>query len=262
MIFERALVAGLPRGDESRGVGFALCALSRAAGQIRDRLSAEHWRLIESTVEDFDGRLSPATGAGTGDPVVPTAIAREALEHTGNQLYAITGAQTDRMTRDDGWRLLTIGRQVERLSAMAGALAIMLEREALQGERERAFALVLGLFDSTITYRSLYQRRQELPALLDLLVFDDDNPRALVTMLDVLRREVPRLPDTGQGPAAALLDRLPADGVGTTLPDLMQHLPDAIALTKGLAERARDLSNDIALRYFSIVGDLSRTIAR
>ncbi len=86
----------------------------------------------------------------------------------------------------------------------------MLERGVLQSERERAFALVLGLFDSTITYRSLYQRRQELAALLDLLVFDEDNPRALATMVGVLRTEVARLPDTGAGPASALLARLPA----------------------------------------------------
>jgi len=31
--------------------------------------------------------------------------------------------QTDRMTRDDGWRLLSIGRHVERLGFLATALA-------------------------------------------------------------------------------------------------------------------------------------------
>ena len=36
----------------------------------------------------------------------------------------------------------------------------------------------------------------------------------------------------------------------------------ALALTADLASLARGLSNDIALRYFSIVGDLWQTIAR
>jgi uncharacterized circularly permuted ATP-grasp superfamily protein/uncharacterized alpha-E superfamily protein len=262
-VFERALIAGLPPGEDNRGVGFALQALARAAGQIRDRLSPEHWRLVSSTIEEYSARLA----SHNADEKRKGSTAREALEHVGTQLYAITGAQTDRMTRDDGWRLLTIGRQIERLMAMSNALTIMLERDVLQSERERAFALVLGLFDSTITYRSLYQRRQELAALLDLLVFDDDNPRALVTMVEVLRSEVTRLPDTGAGPAATLLADFPADGLDVTLGELVERddegrLGAALALTGRLEDLARQLSSDIALRYFSIVGDLWRTTAR
>jgi uncharacterized circularly permuted ATP-grasp superfamily protein/uncharacterized alpha-E superfamily protein len=262
-VFERALIAGLPTSDDNRGVGFALDALAHAAGQIRDRLSPEHWRLISSTIEDYNARL----GSLRPEDKVTSAMAREALEHVGSQLYAITGAQTDRMTRDDGWRLLTIGRQIERLLAMSNALTVMLERDVLQSERERAFALVLGLFDSTITYRSLYQRRQELAALLDLLVFDEENPRALATMVAVLRVEVARLPDTGSGPASALLAGFPAEGVGVTLEAIVERDAEgrhsaALALTESLAELARRLSTDIALRYFSIVGDLWRTTAR
>ena len=262
-VFERALIAGLPDTEDNRGVGFALDALAHAAGQIRDRLSPEHWRLISATIEDYNARL----GTLKADEKVTSSVARDALEHVGTQLYAITGAQTDRMTRDDGWRLLTIGRQIERLLAMANALTVMLERDVLQSERERAFALVLGLFDSTITYRSLYQRRQELAALLDLLVFDEENPRALATMVAVLRVEVSRLPDTGAGPASALLAGFPAEGVGVTLAELVERDDDgkhtvALELTESLAELARQLSSDIARRYFSIVGDLWRTTAR
>ncbi len=262
-VFERALLAGLADSDDNRGVGFALDALARAAGQIRDRLSPEHWRLVSSTIEDFDARLA----SSNGDEKAGGATAREALEHVGMRLNAITGAQTDRMTRDDGWRLLTIGRQIERLLAMSNALTVMLERDVLQSERERAFALVLGLFDSTITYRSLYQRRQELAALLDLLVFDEENPRALATMVAVLRVEVARLPDTGAGPATDLLADFPTDGVGATLVSLVERDASgghtaALKVTRRLTDLARRLSTDIALRYFNIVGDLWRTTAR
>ncbi len=262
-LFERALIAGLPAGEDHHGVGFALNALTRAAGQIRDRLSPEHWRLVSSTVEDYSARL----GALKSDEKVTGSMAREALEHVSTQLYAITGAQTDRMTRDDGWRLLTIGRQIERLLAMSNALTVLLERDVLQSERERAFALALGLFDSTITYRSLYQRRQELAALLDLLIFDEENPRALATMIAVLRVEVARLPDTGAGPASTLLAGFPLEGLGVTLAELVERDAEgrhtaALDLTRGLAALAQRLSTDIALRYFSIVGDLWRTTAR
>ena len=259
-VFERALIAALPASGESRGIGFALDALARAAGQIRDRLSVEHWRLILSAGEEFATRLAPLRHEAS----VSGAQALEALEHLATQLYAVTGAQTDRMTRDDGWRLLTIGRQLERLSAMSNALAVLLARDALQ--HEKSFGLLLGLFDSTITYRSLYQRRQELPALLDLLVFDEDNPRALACMLRVLRSEVARLPDTGSETAHDLLAPFPPEGIGADLATLAMRDASGrhaalFALTTQLDGLARQLSSSISLRYFSHAGDLWRSIA-
>jgi uncharacterized alpha-E superfamily protein len=49
------------------------------------------------------------------------------LNRATTHLAAITGAQTDRMTRDDGWRLLSVGRQIERLDMLAHALALGFE---------------------------------------------------------------------------------------------------------------------------------------
>ncbi len=45
------------------------------------------------------------------------------LDSVSANLAAMTGQQTDRMTRDDGWRLLSIGRQVERLDFLSMVLA-------------------------------------------------------------------------------------------------------------------------------------------
>ena len=38
------------------------------------------------------------------------------------ELLALSGAQLDRMTRDDGWRMLSVGRQLERLHFLSDAL--------------------------------------------------------------------------------------------------------------------------------------------
>ena len=89
----------------------------------------------------------------------------------------MTGAQTDRMTRDDGWRLLSIGRHLERLGFLALALARGFETGAVHDEG--GFEAVVALFDSTITFHAQYQQRDDMPALFDLLVLDRDNPRSL-----------------------------------------------------------------------------------
>jgi uncharacterized alpha-E superfamily protein len=45
-----------------------------------------------------------------------TVAVQRLVADTSQMLAALTGAQTDRMSRDDGWRLLSIGRHIERLA--------------------------------------------------------------------------------------------------------------------------------------------------
>ncbi len=101
----------------------------------------------------------------------------DALEHLSTQLSAISGAQGDRMTRDEAWRLLFAGRHIERVWAMSTILRVVASEGQLA--TPAGFDLLLQLFDSTLTYRSLYPGRFEVPALLDLLVIEPTNPRGL-----------------------------------------------------------------------------------
>jgi uncharacterized alpha-E superfamily protein len=155
------------------------------------------------------------------------------------------------MTRDDGWRLLTTGRQIERLLALSSTLAIVFESGAIA--HDDGFDLTLALFDSAITYRSLYQRRLEMPPLLDLLVLDIANPRALARMVRFIRRELLRLPGKDHEALRALL---PEQETWPTLATLCQRDGDGthgelIALTRRLAQGAQALSDAVGERYFS-----------
>ena len=89
------------------------------------------------------------------------------------------------MMRDDGWRLLSVGRQIERLDFLSDALALCF-RHRLH-KRDDGFNLVLGLFESTNTYRAKFQARREVPPLLHLLVQDMDNPRGLAWVARTMR---------------------------------------------------------------------------
>jgi uncharacterized alpha-E superfamily protein len=106
-----------------------------------------------------------------------TVDALRVLEATSAHLAAMTGAQTDRMTRDDGWRLLAIGRQIERLGFLTSALTHGFETQSVH--EIAGFEAMLALFDSTITFHAQYQQQREVPALLELLVLDRENPRSL-----------------------------------------------------------------------------------
>jgi len=254
-VFERVLQSGLTVANGVTGVEFNLTALTSAASQIRERLSSEHWRLVVETAAGFRDDCARARSGGeySADEVLGV------LAHLGVRLAAITGAQTDRMTRDDGWRLLAIGRHLERLGALARALRVLIECHAIT--HDTGFDLALELFDSTITYRSMYQSRQELPPLLDLVVMNTDNPRALACVARRLTREIQRLP---AGDAGELLAHLPPPDDWPALAELClvegtTHT-NAIAFAARIADAADAISNDIGGRYFSHATDRYRLL--
>jgi uncharacterized circularly permuted ATP-grasp superfamily protein/uncharacterized alpha-E superfamily protein len=252
-VFERTLLDNL-QSRAGGSVAFNVAAMQRAGSQIRERLSGEHWRLLQLALDRFAADAGPASvGDVAGKPGRSRGLALDALRRLSVDLAAVTGAQADRMTRDDGWRLMTIGRQIERLACMAGTLAAVEATGAL--EEEAGVDLLLVLFDSSVTYRALYQGRQELPPLLHLLVVDAANPRSLACIVERLRAELARLP----APPAELLDLLPLPEQWPSLARLCAA--DASARLPALAELARRLraaafaaSDATGARYFSHAG--------
>jgi uncharacterized alpha-E superfamily protein len=182
------------RDDHGRSsVAYDLAAMRRTAGELRDRLSPAHWRMICDACDRFSADCAQAdltTEHGGGR--ARDASLRQAMVRLETLLTAITGAQADRMTRDDGWRLLSIGRQIERLATLTTVLEFALEAGAMQ--HEAGFDFVLDAFDSSITYRARYQRRFGLPSLVDTLILDVDNPRALAWVARTLAGRLARLP--------------------------------------------------------------------
>jgi uncharacterized alpha-E superfamily protein len=250
-LFERALLAELARADPSAdaaSIAFNLAALERASMALRERLSAEQWGLMRSMREGFAVSLETAPGTLPALSQVLPALDRLAL-----QLAALTGTQTDRMTRDHGWRLLTVGRLLERLIGLAQALGTFLEARALGSAA--GVEMLLELFDSVITFRARYQRHEDLLALADLLVLDSANPRALAGVLRRLRTELSKLPGDDAA-RRSLLDMLPAEGPGLTLQALRGADDAAIAgqlqaLSAHLAETATALAERVGARYFT-----------
>ncbi len=248
-VFERAAMLALADPTAEQGacsLAYNLAALERSAQSLRDRLSPEHERLLRTLGSGFVQRL-----AHEGEAIGSLAEGREALEHLAMQLAAVTGAQTDRMTRDAGWRLLTVGRLTERLTGYAQFLATLVEHHVAHSPQ--GFDLLLMLFDSAITFRARFQRRLEWPALVATLVSDESNPRALACMLRRLRTELAKLPEQA-GPLSGLLDLLPIEGVGVELAAMVQPRRGEeviVALANRLVDAGWRLSDELGHRYFA-----------
>ena len=172
-----------PSAEPAAGLAAQLTSLATVAGQLRDRLSSTHWRVLNDCAKVL---IEPESN------VQNQAIPTWALEQVQLYLLAMHGEQSDHMTRDNGWRFLQVGRQLERLCS---ACECMLSMTSVPGRAaEQGLALSIALADSTITYRSRYQHRFEWLPALDLLIFDEDAPYAIRRILYKLDIVIDRLP--------------------------------------------------------------------
>ncbi len=262
-VFERSLIAGLGHASQPASVGFNLRALKSAASAVRERLSQEQWHVIVRAEADFFSRceaLNKASQHGAHGLEYSSVEALRTLELASGFMAAMTGAQTDRMMRDDGWRLLSTGRHIERLSTLSAALIEGFRTEAVFDEG--GFGAMIELFDSTITFHAQYQQRRDIPALLDLLVLDRDNPRSLGWVLQTLKGRLAKLALStpgGFGEVPDLTSKLPdpASWVLSDLVDAPSAKPEntrydrLIELLDQCNEAAFELSDNISRQYFS-----------
>jgi uncharacterized circularly permuted ATP-grasp superfamily protein/uncharacterized alpha-E superfamily protein len=221
-VFERSLIASLGSTEGATSVGYYLRALKMAGSTVRERLSQAHWRVIVRAEEELFAACAKHSRAGDYSSLEALQI----LKNTSDHMAAITGAQTDRMTRDDGWRLLSIGRHIERLSFLASSLASGFETGMVH--TMGGFEAMMELFDSTITFHAQYQQSRDMAALIDLLVLDPDNPRSLAWVTQTLRGRLAKLAGSEPGQLCPLSLRLP-DPALWDLTKLCQALPDYVA---------------------------------
>lgn len=258
-VFERALISSLGSSDGATSVGYSLRALKMAAATVRERLSQEHWSVIVRAEEEFFAHCSKLPLQGEYAP----SEALRSLKSASDHLAAITGAQTDRMTRDDGWRLLSIGRHVERLTFLAASLARGFETGALHSDG--GFEALLALFDSTITFHAQYQQSRDVAALTELLVLDRDNPRSLAWVAHTLRGRLAKLAGMPAGVLCPLSRRVPdpqewdLEVLCETAPDsaLPTHMMDLLLALGGAAFA---VSEEISTTYFTHSGQTKQSV--
>jgi len=260
-VFERALIAELGDADQGRSVAFNLRCIRQAAAAVRERLSQDHWNQIVRAEADFVLRSAEQAGE-KHDGGYAVGASLRMLESASAALSAITGAQTDRMTRDDAWRLLSIGRHIERLAFLSSALAAGFECGSVH--EASGFEAMLAAFDSTITFHARYQQRRDVATLVDLLVLDGDNPRSLAWVTQTLRGRIARLAGSAPGKLSALSYELP-DPATWTLEHLCEPGQDArypalVNLFQTCETAAYHVSDAIGTRYFTLTSESLRSV--
>ena len=185
--FERELIRGLYDPRAEHGVAHNIRQTVRVAGAVRDRLSGDNWRVLNQLSEMLTQRSFPHHGV---------AEALELIDQAIISLVAIGGLEMAHMTRDDGWRFLSLGRHLERLLFVSQTVADVAAAETV--EHPALLEWLLEVSDSIITYRARYMGHAEWLAVIDLLLFDPRNPRSAV--FQICQAGQARAAAAGSGP--------------------------------------------------------------
>ncbi len=253
---DRGLPAAVFDGQWPGGLLDTVRRAGLAAGQVRERLSADHWQALEQ-LQDIARRAAAARTR----PRLDAALAL--TDRVLSACARLTGHAMDDMVRDAGWRFMVSGRRIERLQCVSALVAGLLEQHA---DAPDAAVLLLGATDCVDTWRYRYPRPPELLPALDIVVFDEGNPRALMFQagkllgtLAKLRQQIDGVPDGG---LASATEALQVGGLDAAFADPRAGLPLLARQLRQLWQATATLSNQLADRHFTHVADAtSRSLA-
>ena len=242
---ESVLLLSVFDRSQPRGLWSSMNRMLDNAGEVRDRISLDAYRIITRTCEDFFG----AQESGKAD-LLGTV---DRLHRLITDLLAFAGLASESITRTHGWRFLDLGRRIERAHQTAELLSATLIWPI--EEEPPLLDAMLRITDSLMTYRSRYLAQLQPAAVIDLLITDELNPRSIayqMQKIDFLLRQLPNeTEEVGLGNDQRLAEQLsyrvrmsephalarhtdrgPRSGLGELLEPLIQDLPklsDAIA---------------------------------
>ncbi len=246
------LLTGLTDRKGRRSLGYNVEETVRVAGAVRDRLSTDNWRVLNRLLQLFS-RESHA-------PDLDDAL--ELIDDALLTLVAVGGLEMAHMTRDDGWRFLSLGRHLERLHFVSSALADVAPERTDAGTG--LLEWLLELSDSPLTYRVRHAQHPEwdIGGGHDARRRAQPGARRALPGRKALAKHVRLLPESGLLDILDDLDRLfddcgaDRDGQQIELFAGDQRLLDAL-LTQ--CQHRRDVTGSaLSLRYFSHIHEVPR----
>ena len=165
-----------------------LASAIHSASQVRDRFSIDGWVALNDLAKTARQMVETAK---------PGDDAARAMGVLLRKITGFSGLVHENMYRSVGWRFLSMGRSLERALTMAAALANFADSAAPEG----ALDLAVEVGDSSMTHRSRYAVATNRKTVIDLLVFDAQNPRSILYHLAEVRDQAAQLSEAvGKGP--------------------------------------------------------------
>jgi len=243
---EPELIALIVDGTRAGSLHATLDAFVQTAYAARDLWSGDSWRVI-TDIENAWCRKRASR--------VSLNAEWDRLDDLVTALMAFAGLNAESMLREQGWRFLDIGRRIERALLTATLMRSLLVTEHGEDVEHALLETVLTTQESLIAYRRRYRSFLELPATLEILLFDPANPRAMLYQLDRLQEQVAQLPLIDGGGHSSVAQRLVLEAAT----QLRLTDPQSLAEAAGDAGWNQELDQRLA-RIWHLLGRLSDTL--
>jgi uncharacterized circularly permuted ATP-grasp superfamily protein/uncharacterized alpha-E superfamily protein len=155
--------------------------LLRTGRAVRNHLGDDSWRLLNRLQQSIQ---EPPKSLGARQ-------ARELLEEDLMLMAAFSGLSNETMPHHQGWLFFDIGRHLERVLHTLDLFKLAFITARNPGLP--LWEVVLTLTDNLTAYRRRYRSALHPTAIIDLLLFDEDNPRSVGYQLRRLQRNIGRL---------------------------------------------------------------------
>ena len=229
-------------------VAHALAGLQTSARSVRDQLSGDTWMVLAGVDRALAELAAAPQDAGAVLQSTHTAVL--------SGMLALSGLASENMVRDPGWRLMDIGRRLERGQQLAALLLATLTRRHPGDVESVVIESVLAVAESGLTYRRRYRGTVQVGTVLELLLLDPGNPRSLAYQVHAIAENLRQLP-TASGTSRperlteelvatlrrarpAEMDDVDADGGRPELADFLNSVHEAL----------RKLADAIATAHF------------
>ncbi|MDZ4725235.1 MAG: circularly permuted type 2 ATP-grasp protein [Leptospira sp.] len=231
-------------------LAFNIKGLVQASKSVRDRLSED----MKKNMLNMEDHLNL--------PIESYDSLIDFLHKIILNLSSLTGLSFENMSREAGWYFLELGRRMERALGLIFILQGLFRWESLQDKS--SFENLLSINDVRITYNRRYRGRIDKESVLDILLFDNSNPRSLAYQLERINECLKFLP--GKEEKTTYAEDRAALQLYTTfkmkdIPILFSEPEPNVVIAAWLDELhslLRALSETISLRYFNYAEEQTR----
>ncbi len=230
--------------------------LALAARAVRDQLSNDTWMVLAGVERAIAGPAEPPDSLAEAD-----ALLASAQSQTLAGMLTLAGVAGESMVRDVGWTMMDIGKRIERALWLTALLQVTLTTVRGAAAEQTIIESTLVACESSVIYRRRTGGNATVAAMIELMLFEAQNPRSLLYQVERLRANLKDLPGSS---GSSRPERL-VDEISTLLrrshPDELEEVADG--RRAGLADlldavhaQLRDLAEAITATQLALPGGM------
>lgn len=158
---------------------------------VRNQWDLEIWRIVDLIANGYH-EIRNASSMNSNN-------IQKTLEGLYHNMFTFLGVITESMPRDNGFLLLETGKLIERILSRISVLQSNFGSKNTESVENELIEATLINHNLLVNYRQIYKSQMSVEAMLDMVLLEKTLPFSLVYMLDELKKNLGKLPETTRG---------------------------------------------------------------